>query len=103
MLRRALSQESSELGDLLKALVRPTGARQIVDILGQLATIDGELDQAERQLIQTFADHWQIALDWPAIHDHQLANASLRLRSLSQAGDQLLGIESPERPGPPAG
>ena len=36
MLRRALSQERSELGDLLKALVRPTGARQIVDILGKL-------------------------------------------------------------------
>ena len=96
MLRRALSQERSELGDLLKALVRPTGARQMIDILGQLAFIDGELDQAERQLIQTFADHWQIALDWQAIHDHQLANASLRLRSLSQAVTSYLELNPPK-------
>ncbi len=96
MLRRALSQERSELGDLLKALVRPTGARQIVDILGQLAYIDGELDQAERQLIQTFADHWQIGLDWQAIHDYQLANASLRLRSLSQAVTSYLELNPPK-------
>ena len=96
MLRRALSQERSELGDLLKALVRPTGARQIVDILGQLVTIDGHLDQAERELIQTFANHWQISLDWQAICGHLQANASLRLRSLNQAVTSYLELNPPK-------
>ena len=96
MLRRALSQERSELGGLLKALVQPTGARQIIDILGQLATIDGHLDQAERELIQTFANHWQISLDWQAICGHLQANASLRLRSLSQAVTSYLELNPPK-------
>ena len=96
MLRRALSQERSELGDLLKALVQPTGARQIIDILGQMATIDGHLDQAERELIQTFANHWQISLDWKTIYGHQQANASLRLRSLSQAVTSYLELNPPK-------
>jgi len=96
MVRRSLNQERSELGDLLKALVRPTGARQIIDILGQLAYIDDHLDPSEQALIQTFADHWQIALDWDTIHAHRLSTPSLRLQSLSHAITTYLGM------GPPA-
>jgi len=35
-------------------------------------------------------------LDWQAIHDHQLANASLRLRSLSQAVTSYLELNPPK-------
>jgi hypothetical protein len=35
-------------------------------------------------------------LDWQAIHDHQLANASLRLRSLSQAVTGYLELNPPK-------
>jgi hypothetical protein len=92
LLRRAFNRERSELGDLLKALVRPTGSRQIIDILGQLAYIDDHLDPRERALIQTFADHWQIALDWDTIHAHRLSTPALRLQSLSDAISRYLAM-----------
>ena len=95
MLRRALSQERSELGDLLKALVRPIGAQKMIDILGQLAYIDDHLDPRERELIQTFADHWQIHLNWEAIHAHRLSTPSRRLQSLSQAITDYLAMAPP--------
>ncbi len=95
MLRRALAQERSELGDLLKALVRPMGARQIIDILSQLAYLDGDLDPRERDLIQTFADHWQIPFDWQMIDAKRLPAPSLRLQALSHAVTGYLAMAPP--------
>jgi hypothetical protein len=96
MLRRALTQERYELGDLLKALVRPLGAHQIIELLGQFASIDDHLDPREQQLIQTFADHWQIPIVWDAIHAHRLSTPSQRLQALSHSVTDYLAM------GPPA-
>lgn len=95
MLRRALAQERSELGDLLKALVRPMGAHQIIDILGQLAYLDDDLDPRERELIQTFADHWQIPLDWQLMAANRLQAPALRLQALSDAVTSYLALSPP--------
>ncbi len=95
MLRRAVNRERSELGDLLKSLMRPLGARQMIAILGQIATIDDHLDPREQALIQTFADHWQIPLDWHAIEAQRLSTSSLRLQSLSHAITQYLSMAPP--------
>jgi hypothetical protein len=95
MLRRALAQERSELGDLLKALVRPMGADQIIDILGQLAYIDDDLDPREQELIQTFADHWQIPFDWQMIGANRFPAPSLRLQALSHAVSSYLAMSPP--------
>jgi hypothetical protein len=95
MLRRALAQERSELGDLLKALVRPMGAHQIIDILGQLSYLDGDLDLREQELIQTFADHWQIPLDWQKMAANRLHAPALRLQALSDAVTSYLAMSPP--------
>jgi hypothetical protein len=62
--KRALKLEKAESMDLINALIRPSGARIILDILQRLALIDKDLDDAEKDFIQTFADRWKIKIDF---------------------------------------
>ena len=56
----ALSAEKSESTDLLSAMMRPHGARKIIDILTKLAAIDDDIAKEEIDLIEEFADRWHI-------------------------------------------
>ena len=58
----ALSAEKSESTDLLSAMMRPHGARKIIDILTKLAAIDDDIAQEEIDLIKEFADRWRIKI-----------------------------------------
>ena len=62
--KRALKLEKEESLDLINALVRPAGARTILDILRRLAMIDKNLDEREMAFIQAFADRWNITIDF---------------------------------------
>ena len=62
--KRALKLEKAESMDLINALIRPSGARIILDILQRLALIDKDLDDAEKDFIQAFADRWNIKIDF---------------------------------------
>jgi hypothetical protein len=57
---RALRLERRESGDLIKQLVQPKGAQQILRILHQLASVDGHIDEREADLIRQFAAEWRI-------------------------------------------
>jgi len=62
--KRSLKLEKEESMDLINALVRPAGARTILDILRRLAMIDRDLDEREMAFIQAFADRWNINIDF---------------------------------------
>jgi len=62
--KRALKLEKEESLDLINALVRPAGARTILDILRRLAMIDKDLDDREMMFIQAFADRWNVKIDF---------------------------------------
>lgn len=62
--KRALKLEKEESLDLINALIRPAGARTIVEVLRQLAMIDKDLDEREMAFIQEFADQWNIEIDF---------------------------------------
>ena len=62
--KRALKLEKEESLDLINALVRPAGARTILDILQRLAMIDKHLDEREMTFIQAFADRWNVKIDF---------------------------------------
>ena len=64
LLREALRLERDEVGDLAKSFFRPSGAGKILDILGQVALIDDDLDERERDFIDAFADAWGIDFSW---------------------------------------
>jgi hypothetical protein len=60
-----------------------------------LAYIDGELDPRERELIQTFADHWQISFDWQMTRPNHVPAPALRLQALSEAVTRYLAMAPP--------
>ena len=60
LLGKALKLEGSESGDLLSDMLRPRGARKIIDILEKLAAIDDDIAQEEIDLIKQFSDKWGI-------------------------------------------
>ena len=68
-LKRALKMEKEESLDLINALVRPAGARIILDILRRLALIDKNLDDREMAYIQAFANRWNIRIDFRKAFD----------------------------------
>lgn len=61
LLLRALTLERRESTDLIKQLVQPKGAAQIITLLHQLASVDGHVDPREAELIRSFAREWRIA------------------------------------------
>ena len=52
LLGRALNLERKESGELLSDMLRPKGARKIIDILVKLAAIDDDIAQEEIDLIE---------------------------------------------------
>lgn len=67
LVKDALRVERDEVGSLAARMFRPSGARAILDILGQIALIDQELDPRERDFIDGFAEAWGIELDWDEV------------------------------------
>jgi len=79
---RALNLERKESTYLLKEIARPKGADQIVEILRLLATIDKHVDEKEMELIQEFADRWDVAVPDLAAGEVEEGGGDLvRLRS----------------------
>ncbi|MCX7909510.1 MAG: hypothetical protein N2560_08350 [Ignavibacteria bacterium] len=60
LLKHALKIERKEANYLLKRFFKPQNAELILDILHQIAMIDEELDEREKQLIHYFAMEWNI-------------------------------------------
>ncbi len=60
LLLSAISAEKGESTDLISAMLRPHGAKKIIDILIKLAAIDDDVAQEEIDLINEFATKWNI-------------------------------------------
>ena len=60
LLGQALKLEGKESGDLISDMIRPKGARKIIDILQKLAAIDDDIAKEEIELIEQFSDKWGI-------------------------------------------
>lgn len=85
-LREVLKLERSEVGDLAKAFFRPSAADMILGILTRFAYIDRELEERERQFIQSFADTWHVDFDW---RKHERLAAEERPQSFIKTREQV--------------
>jgi hypothetical protein len=83
LIRRALKLERKEADYLLKKWFKPQNAETILHILHQIAMIDEEFDPKEQEIIQTFAQEWNIDYDWEKLEKERKAgkdNSYMRLR-----------------------
>lgn len=60
----AITRERAEIGQLAREFVSPSSAPQLIRVLTSVAAVDGDIDQREIQLVQTFADEWNLSIDW---------------------------------------
>jgi hypothetical protein len=60
LLLRALNLERRESTHLIKSMLHPKGAEQILQILGHMAAIDRHVHEKEIALIHGFAHRWRI-------------------------------------------
>lgn len=93
--RDALRVERDEVGALAASFFRPSGAEAILEILGQIALIDENLDAREREFIDTFAGSWGIDLDWDRILGESEADALSFVR-LRESVARYLATSPPE-------
>jgi hypothetical protein len=60
LLLKSLNLERKESTHLIKALLVPSGADKILEILKKLSAIDNKIDEKEIELIQKFSKEWRI-------------------------------------------
>lgn len=90
---RALRSEGAEAGELVAALFRPKGRALLVDILQEIALVDGAFDERERAFVSTFAAAWGVPFVEPAAGRRpdpvKLQRATLRYVGLRPPRDQV--------------
>jgi hypothetical protein len=92
LLMKALHMERKESGDLIKSLLQPSGAKQIMNILQKVAYIDNQLADEEVTLINNFAEQWK--LDLPDLSDWATAK-NTNLLDIRESVTEYLNISPP--------
>jgi len=95
LLLAALNLERKEAGDLAKVFFKPSGASKIIEILGRVAMVDNDLDDKERNFIQSFADNWGIKLNWEEIKKYA-DESEARFQELRKAMNAYLSTTPPK-------
>ncbi|MFH1050467.1 MAG: hypothetical protein V1779_05990 [bacterium] len=76
LVKKSLRLESKESGHLMKSLIRPSGAQEIIDILRKIARLDNDLSESEIKIIKDFAKNWDIEIssmeEWKASEQSSL-------------------------------
>jgi tellurite resistance protein len=81
---RALNLERLESADLVRSLVQPTGAQELIRVFEAMASIDKHIDAREIAMIEEFARRWNV-------EPPPLKEGALRVRV-----DEYLGIAPPK-------
>lgn len=63
---KSIARERKEVTALARVLINPAATTQLVRVLTSLAAVDGEIDPREKALVNSFADEWDIEIDWSA-------------------------------------
>jgi hypothetical protein len=94
--KKAVKLEKQEAGDLVKAMLMPSGADKMLNILKQLALIDNRIDDKEFLFIETFAKSWNIPFDRSSLSAQQKSNSTeLSYIELRFSVADYLNIEPP--------
>lgn len=97
LLKQAIKSEKEEVGDLAKSFFKPSRAKEIIQILGQVALIDDKLHPQEKDFIQKFADNWNIDFSWKDLTDNKKEFTNKNFITLRQHVIDYLGTSPPDK------
>jgi hypothetical protein len=89
---RALNLERRESADLLKTLVQPTGAQELIRVFEVMATVDKHVDAREIEMIQDFARRWHV--DPPDLVEGAVDDAG-DVVALRESVEEYLAVSPP--------
>lgn len=87
--------ERSEVGDLAKSFFKPVGSEKIIDILSGIALIDNELDDREKDFIETFVRTWGLPFSVEDIYKRRAQGDSWSFTTLRDSVKAYLAISPP--------
>jgi len=91
---KALHLERKESADLIKSLVQPSGAKQILSILQKVACLDQDIAEEEVKLVNNFAQQWR--LDIPSAEEWSLSKET-NLLDIRESVVDYLKISPPSQ------
>lgn len=98
LLKSAISLEFKEIGNLALAILRrPVGPDSMVSLLIQIAYIDNEFHQKEREYIENFLRKWNIQLSIDEVISQQNSINTGNFKSLISTVKEYLSILPPEK------
>lgn len=92
LVKKALRLESKESGHLMKSLIRPSGAKEIIEILQKIARLDNELSDSEVKIINDFAKNWDIEI--PNLEEWQ-SGEQTSLLDIRESVEKYLNLTPP--------
>lgn len=102
LLLGALSLEKKESADLVRSLVQPTGAKELIQVFEAMASVDKHVDAREIDMIEKFAKRWRV--DPPRLQEgaaegggdivglRRSVEAYLRVSPPSEQAQELLDV-----------
>lgn len=96
LLKQALKQDKQEAGNLAKSFLKPSGANTILKIFAQIAMIDEDLEPREKEFIQSFADNWNIDVNWEELTSNRKSGSDVNYVKLRQDLADYLATSPPE-------
>jgi hypothetical protein len=97
LLRDSVSQERGEVGYLARSFFRPTSARSILQIMGQIALLDDRLDEREKKFIEAFASNWGIDFSWEELQRSRTGSDLDFIRLREDVADYLASAPPPDQ------
>jgi hypothetical protein len=70
-------RERAEISTMARAFINPSSAPQLIKVLTSMAAVDGDIDQREIDLIQPFADDWNLDINWAELAVDTSANSRI--------------------------
>lgn len=96
-IKEALKLESEEAGDLAKSLFSPSNAENVLTILGRLALVDNQLDKKEKEILQSFANDWNVNFDPEKIGHLEESDQFSSYDRLRKDLDEYLKLSPPDQ------
>jgi len=95
LIKKALKLERKEADYLLKRFLKPMHAEVILHIMHQIAMVDEEFDPKEQEMIQTFANHWNIEYNFDKLEAERKQSTDNRFVRLRKIVHNYLESEPP--------
>lgn len=96
LIKKSLRLERKEADYLIKKFFKPNNADTIINILHQLAMIDGVLDPKEQELIEAFAKEWNIDYSVEKLNTERHESAEHNFMRLRKSVEDYLRSEPPK-------